>query len=310
MSSPFPPKGSAPRSVLVTNISTRASETTIEEFFSFCGSISDKRIKLIPPTSTSTTGADAPTLEAFVIFETESARQSALLLDGSTILDQRVSIVPGSESWREKSDPPHTNGLTPGSQDGARQEGLFSFLPAPAAGALSATAAGLGGLFGDMGHVLGEEAQKAGNAWKESNDHGVLKKVRDQATAATEKTKEAASGIDQRFGVKDKVLTAASVGKTKAQEVAEVVTTHTKSVATTVDAKLHVSDKATQIASKAMENDMVANGYNSIVQGWSTLWKKTESDAVANGTERESATSPVEPAPQEESPSQANEPRS
>jgi len=83
--------------VRVTNISPSASQKTGNDFFSFCGKIS--RLSLSP-----TVGGDG-SLESVVLFESESAAKTALLLTNAMIVDKSIKVEPLPTS---KASPPAT----------------------------------------------------------------------------------------------------------------------------------------------------------------------------------------------------------
>ena len=76
---------SAPRTVIVNNISEAATTKTLVDFFSFCGAI--EHIKLRPLED------EEKTQIAEVTFETVDGANTALLLDNSLILDRPIKIV-------------------------------------------------------------------------------------------------------------------------------------------------------------------------------------------------------------------------
>jgi hypothetical protein len=77
------------KSVLVTNISPQANEKTVSDFFSFCGRILRLTMRR------GATASDPST--AIVLFETESAAKTALLLANALIIDRPISVQIHSE---------------------------------------------------------------------------------------------------------------------------------------------------------------------------------------------------------------------
>eukprot|EP01113_Clastostelium_recurvatum_P013670 TRINITY_DN172_c0_g1_i3.p1 TRINITY_DN172_c0_g1~~TRINITY_DN172_c0_g1_i3.p1 ORF type:complete len:289 (-),score=106.05 TRINITY_DN172_c0_g1_i3:633-1499(-) len=84
------------RSVFVSNISPSATEKTVSDFFSFCGRITRLTLKRDP----SADGAQ----EAVVVFETDSAAKTALLLTNALIVDRPITVVPHASSGAEHAD--------------------------------------------------------------------------------------------------------------------------------------------------------------------------------------------------------------
>ena len=79
------PANSAPRTVIVKNISEAATTKTLVDFFSFCGAI--EHIKLRPLED------EEKTQIAEITFETVDGANTALLLDNSLILDRPIKIA-------------------------------------------------------------------------------------------------------------------------------------------------------------------------------------------------------------------------
>jgi len=73
----------ASRAVFVTNISPNANEKTVSDFFSFCGRITRLTLR------SSTEGSQ----EAIVVFESDSAAKTALLLTNALIVDRPITVV-------------------------------------------------------------------------------------------------------------------------------------------------------------------------------------------------------------------------
>lgn len=98
---PFPPKGSAHRAVLVTNLSPETKEDGLEDFFSFCGKITHIKVR------DSQRSADEeeqgqpqpPSKEAVVVFESRSAQQVALLLNNAVLNERHISVTKAPEDW-------------------------------------------------------------------------------------------------------------------------------------------------------------------------------------------------------------------
>ncbi|KAK5579951.1 hypothetical protein RB653_009640 [Dictyostelium firmibasis] len=71
--------------VYVSNISLKANTKTVSDFFSFCGRIVNLFLRNDP------TGSSQ---QAIVVFETESAAKTALLLTNALIVDKVIQVVP------------------------------------------------------------------------------------------------------------------------------------------------------------------------------------------------------------------------
>ncbi|GAM28404.1 hypothetical protein SAMD00019534_115800 [Acytostelium subglobosum LB1] len=75
--------------VYVTNLSKNANEKTIRDFFSFCGKIVELRV---------TENKNGETNDAVVIFETEAAAKTALLLQDALVSDRAIRVVPYTDA--------------------------------------------------------------------------------------------------------------------------------------------------------------------------------------------------------------------
>ncbi|KAI9168540.1 Protein vip1 [Blastocladiella emersonii ATCC 22665] len=70
-----------PNAVLVQNISANATEKSVKDFFSFCGKIN--RFEML---------TSGETQEAFILFDKESAANTARLLSNAVIVDRSVTV--------------------------------------------------------------------------------------------------------------------------------------------------------------------------------------------------------------------------
>lgn len=251
-SSPYPPPEARNRAVLVRNISRVATAAAIEEFFSFCGPVTSHRIRTVPP---SAPGAE-PTLEAVVIFADERVCADALVMDNSSIVDQPVKItrVPAGFNFAAPPDPPVQQ------QDPTFFSGGFS---------------AFGDLFAGVGSAVAAEVDKAGKMIDNATETGVLKAAKDHVAMASQKTRDFAVDLDDKWHVRNNILNVAEVGKAKATEVATVVAEQTKTVAKEVDNRLHISENTGKLADRARENPTVNSGFMAFAGGWNSLLSQT-----------------------------------
>lgn len=246
-STPFPPPHARNRAVLVRNISHVATSAAIDEFFSFCGTVSDHRIRTIAPIPPST----EPTLEAVVIFSDERVRDDALVLSGSSIVDRPVTIDRLPPTYDFSRPLPPTPAASPG---------LF---------------AAFGDLFSGVGTAVAGELDKAGKVLDSATDVGVLKAAKDRVAATAARTREIAEELDDKWHVRNSVLNTVETGKARASEVATVVAQQTTKVATDLDTKLHISENTGKLADRARENNVVNNGLMAFAGGWQSLMNQT-----------------------------------
>jgi len=83
------------KAVLVTNISPNATEKTVSDFFSFCGKINLLKLQREEDNSQ----------RATVVFDTESAAKTALLLTNALIVDRPIAVSPFQAQGNESISP-------------------------------------------------------------------------------------------------------------------------------------------------------------------------------------------------------------
>jgi len=249
------------RAVFVANISPNATEKTVSDFFSFCGRITKLTLRKEP-------NADG-SQEAVVIFETDSAAKTALLLTNALIVDRPITVVPHVPSVDTEPLPQSTE-VPPDSitnrtftaPDHERTSVMASLLAA--------------------GYVLGSDTVSQARDFDEKHMITLQLKV------GAEQVKAKANEIDRALHI---------------SETANVIRTVTLEKAKEVDEKLHISEKVNQaadavqqqaraFANKASENEVVAKGVgmiktfgNSIQQSFQSL--KDESLALVEQKRQE-----------------------
>jgi hypothetical protein len=218
-----------PRAVFVTNISPNATEKTVSDFFSFCGRITRLTLRSVIEGS----------LEAIVVFESESAAKTALLLTNALIVDRPITVVPYFPAGGEEA-----VGVTVEAGQPVITERAYA---APDA---ERTKTSVVASMVAAGYVLGSDTiQKA----RDLDDKHMISL---QFKVGAEQIKAKANEIDKQLHISE---TAAAI-KTGVVEKAKVV-----------DAQLGISEKvgaaasaaklqATALAAKANENETVAKG--------------------------------------------------
>lgn len=266
----FPTAETLPRAVLVRNISPLATSATLEDFFSFCGTIESHRLRPVqfaPNNSLIDAPAASSSQQAVVIFSDERARENALVMDKSSIVDTIVTITevpPAFDFYAQVS----AHARAPAASASAPSGGeSFGFL--------GSGIAAFGDLFAGVGSAVAVEVGKAGKAIESSADTGVLKSAKDQMALATKRTKDFATDLDTKWHVRENVINAAEVGKAQASAVATVVRDQTTQIATQVDRSLHISENTEKIAEKARGNDTVNNGIRAFTGGFQNLLSQT-----------------------------------
>lgn len=263
----FPPAAVLSRAVLVRNISPLATSATLEDFFSFCGTIESHRLRQLKPTSSSSA---TPVQQAVVVFSDERARENALVMDKSSIVDTVVSITAVPPNFDFDDDPvprasSTASGTAAGGGGGAGQP--FGFF--------GSGFSAVGDLFAGVGSAVANEMEKAGKVIEEATDSGVLKSAKDQMALASKRTKDFAADIDTKWHVRENVINAAEAGKAQASAVATVVASQTSNLATQVDRSLHITENTEKLAEKARENEAVNSGIRAVSGGFQTLLSQT-----------------------------------
>jgi predicted RND superfamily exporter protein len=238
------------RAVFVANISPNATEKTVSDFFSFCGRIT----KLTLRKEASADGSQ----EAIVIFETDSAAKTALLLTNALIVDRPITVVPhvpstiDTEPLPQQTEVPPDNitnrTFTAPDHERSKTSVMASLLAA--------------------GYVLGSDTVSQARDFDEKHMITLQLKV------GAEQVKAKANEIDRALHI---------------SETANVIKTVTLEKAKEVDEKLGITDKVNQaadavkqqanaLATKAAENEVVAKGVgmmksigNSIQQSFQSL---------------------------------------
>ena len=74
----------ASRTVLVSNVALEATETTLADFFRFCGPLESVTLKA---------GATDEAQTARVVFEADAGARTALLLSNAVVLGKPIAVV-------------------------------------------------------------------------------------------------------------------------------------------------------------------------------------------------------------------------
>lgn len=225
------------RAVFVSNISPNATEKTVSDFFSFCGRI----VRLNLRKSATNDGAQ----EAVVVFETDSAAKTALLLTNALIVDRPITVIPHTQS------PADTPAAVPSSTEAgvAPETGPHTSTTEPERSKTSVIASLVA-----AGYVLGTDATAKARELDEKHMISLQLKV------GAEQIKAKANEIDRQLHISETATLVKTLAIEKAKEV---------------DDKLHISEnvgvaanmvklQATALAQKANENETVAKGVNMV----------------------------------------------
>ncbi|EME29650.1 Protein vip1 [Galdieria sulphuraria] len=249
---PFPPKGSAHRAVLVKNLSPETKEDGLEDFFSFCGKITNIKVRESQHPSEEEQGQQLPpSKEAVVVFESRSAQQVALLLNNAVLNERHITVTKAPEDW-------NAVGATTQSQANL-EETTQEQVPRSRSSMAEAFSESLRALADDVKdlnerHKILETAKELSAAAKE------------QASVARTKTSERFEELDAKYHIREKFADAADKGKGAALELnerlhiseyAKKVATAGREVARDIDSRFQVSEHASRLKQKAMENEGV-----------------------------------------------------
>lgn len=262
----YPPVEAVSRAVLVRNISPLATSATLEDFFSFCGTIESHRIRKVSTPSVSSTSnlntsSGSGTQQAIVVFSDERARDNALVMDQSSIVDTLVEIKRVPDGFDFNKDP-----------------------APPPSGFFGSGFAAFGDLFAGVGSAVATEVEKASKAIDSATDTGVLKSAKDQMALARKRTTDFAADIDHKYHVRENIYNAAEAGKSHATAVASVLATQTSNIATQVDKSLHISENTEKISEKARENPTVNSGIRAVTGGFQNLLAQTGLQSNTNSS--------------------------
>jgi len=219
-----------PRAVFVTNISPNATEKTVSDFFSFCGRITRLTLR---------NSAEGGSQEAVVVFETDSAAKTALLLTNALIVDRPITVVPHF---------PGTGEEVPGITVEAGQPAITERQHVVSDAERTKTSV-IASLIA-AGYVLGSDT--IGKARDLDEKHMISLQLK----VGAEQIKAKANEIDKQLHI---------------SETASAIKTGVVEKAKEVDEKLHISEKvgaaataakqqASAFAAKANENETIAKG--------------------------------------------------
>eukprot|EP01112_Ceratiomyxa_fruticulosa_P022506 TRINITY_DN825_c0_g1_i2.p1 TRINITY_DN825_c0_g1~~TRINITY_DN825_c0_g1_i2.p1 ORF type:complete len:338 (+),score=108.90 TRINITY_DN825_c0_g1_i2:151-1014(+) len=216
-----------PRGVFVTNISPSANEKTVSDFFSFCGRIVNLTLR---KSSGSTDGAQ----EATVVFETDSAAKTALLLTNALIVDRPINVVPFTPTEEatapvvsdlKEDDTPHPEitqrNFTVPDSERTKTSVVASLM---AAGYVLGSDAFAKAKEVDEKHMISLQLKVGAESIKaKANEIDAKFGISDTATAIKTAAVEKAHEIDEKLGISDKATVAATIAKGAASTVVDKV---------------------------------------------------------------------------------------
>jgi len=250
------------KAVFVANISPNATEKTVSDFFSFCGRITKLTLRK------EATGDGSQ--EAVVVFETDSAAKTALLLTNALIVDRPITVVAHVASSVE----PEGDVFRQETQQEIPQDITNRTFTAPdhERSKTSVVASMLA-----AGYTLGTDAISRARDIDEKHMISLQLKV------GAEQVKAKANEIDKALHISETANVIRTVTLEKAKEVDERLQISAK-VGQAADA---VKQQATALANKATGSEVLTQGVamlnnlsNTIQQ---TIQPAAENEVVAKG---------------------------
>jgi len=231
--------------VFITNISPKATEKTVSDFFSFCGKITKLFLKK---------DTNAETSSAVVQFETESASKTALLLTNALIEDRPISVVPYPPPQPEVQS---VLEQTPAPESEITQRDFT--LPDENRSKTSVVASLIA-----AGFVLGSDIKDRAKDFDDKNNLSL------KAQITVEQLKLKAHELDKKLGFTEKMANLSSQAQGKAQKINE---------------DLKLTEKANQVGSSIKGTaTKVGENVTQTVQNNSTLSKGLSSIQTAATT--------------------------
>eukprot|EP01018_Ginkgo_biloba_P005863 Gb_03078 [translate_table: standard] len=227
------------RTVCVSNVSVRAKEQDIREFFSFSGDIDHIELQ------SDTEGCQV----AYITFKDPQAVDTALLLSGATIVDQSVNIFP-VDDFQQQPEALSQTGLSPSAKESSFAGG---------AGAAVNKAEDVVTSMLAKGFILGKDAMNKAKSFDEKH----------QLTAnATAKV----SSFDKKIGLTEKINMGTSVVNDKVREMDHKfqVSEKTKSAFAAAEQKVNSAGSA------LMKNKFVFTGASWVTGAFSRVSKAAE----------------------------------
>jgi RNA recognition motif-containing protein len=194
--------------VWVKNLSPEVTKQTLLDFFSFCGEIS--AIKMRPMTTETTLppggAAGDPNasgaLEALVVFQSQAAKKTALVLDSATLKKRKISVSDANEevlaSFREVQDLEVSSGAAEASETATARQARLQSLREEFDRALRRTSDRLSDF--NEKHRISERVQEFGDLTKQktqeiNEQYRISERAREGWHSVREKTRQ----LDERF---------------------------------------------------------------------------------------------------------------
>jgi len=249
------------RGVLVKNISPAADAKMINDFFAFCGKIE----------SLSLQAAEGGAQESVVVFETESAAKTALLLTNAVIVDRSITVEPLPDAHAA---PPAAAQMSaadiqqkPFAVDYAQRSKTSVIASLIAAGYSVGTDTLSKAKEYDEKHMITLQL-KAGaeNIKAKAKEIDETYKISETVQAGVNKVSDTAKAVDQRFAISSTANAAITTVTSTASAGAQVVAAKAMSNPTVANAVQKVQEKtaAATAAVKSQYNQLTTEATSEI----------------------------------------------
>eukprot|EP00271_Cylindrocystis_brebissonii_P001275 TRINITY_DN11584_c0_g1_i1.p1 TRINITY_DN11584_c0_g1~~TRINITY_DN11584_c0_g1_i1.p1 ORF type:complete len:333 (+),score=72.57 TRINITY_DN11584_c0_g1_i1:255-1253(+) len=240
----------AASSIKVSNVSMRATQKDLADFFGFAGEIQSMKVE-------KGEGEDATQI-AYITFDDEQALDVAILLDGAVMVDRAVEVVI-AHGYVPPPPAPSPQASPAEAASGAAVPPVgASFAPVARAQDMVSTLLA-------KGYVLSKDAM--GKAQAFDDKHQLSKKTFDRATSISQSATTTVSNFDRRVGLSDKISAgAASVS----QSIRDVDSKYAVS-AKSREAFAFAEQKVNEAAAAVIKNPYVASGATWLTNSFSRL---------------------------------------
>eukprot|EP01108_Squamamoeba_japonica_P004716 TRINITY_DN372_c0_g1_i4.p2 TRINITY_DN372_c0_g1~~TRINITY_DN372_c0_g1_i4.p2 ORF type:complete len:348 (-),score=168.47 TRINITY_DN372_c0_g1_i4:113-1090(-) len=219
--------------VFVTNISPTADHKTIADFFSFCGKISSLSLQV------SKDGEDG-VQESVVMFESESAAKTAMLLTNAVIVDRSINVA--------AADAAQVNGVPDEAQMESDKIENKEFHVSDEARSKTSVVASLAA----AGYTVGEDALGKAKAYDEKH------MITLQLKAGAENLKAKAKEIDEQYQISATVQAGVDKVNAGVKTVDEKYGISAAATAALSTASAVATAATSAVVNKAMANETVA----------------------------------------------------
>jgi len=309
-SSVFPGDDLVKTSVFARGLSALCTKQDVHSFFSFCGNIEHLRLRK----------SSGDHLEALLVFDSESAQQTALLLHGSSILDQEFTIEPAPTNWNAMDEKQSAlNGSEQKSNEQVSNSEGSNVNPSlnPSAflgsGQAGATAAGwnIGSSMSSWWQSAKQFANEEMEAYQKGEYQALLKEAVDytqqRAGELSQNVQTRTRELQEKYELNQKLNQSAAQFKELSEridrqmaisETSDNIRKISAERMKELDENLHLTQRIHQAADGALSNESVSNLISDINERTRELWQ--QAGEIFRDHEQASSSAPAlksDPAP-------------